>query len=89
MVSGLVSQHKRPSATLARGCAHSLHWLAHNSPHCGEMNSKFLRDLLVAVGPGLVTLCDPDRRQRSLPGDHLGKSHDKVRQDTRCATAGP
>ena len=36
------------------GCAHSLHWLAHNSPHCGEMNAKFLRDLLIAVRPGLV-----------------------------------
>ena len=45
---------QRPSATLSRGCAHSLHWLAHNSPHCDEMNSKFLRDLLIAVGIGLV-----------------------------------
>src|SRR5881409_741206 len=37
------ANHPLPSAA---GRAHSLHWLAHNSPHCGEMNSEFFRDLL-------------------------------------------
>jgi hypothetical protein len=26
--------------------------------------------------------CDPDRRQRSLPGDRLGRSHDRARIST-------
>jgi len=36
------------------GTAHSLHRLADDPPHRREMDAKFLRDRLIAVGPGLV-----------------------------------
>ena len=47
--SGLSSQHKRDRPLSSPGdYAHPLFWLAHNWSYRGEVNFKFLGDLLIA-----------------------------------------